>query len=138
MIEDRHLMTKVNFIWPTIDDYDLAMQDRTRTAQDKDIRKGKLAEDIMGIKRYGGANLYSCLYRVDNWIVRCFYRSGKRRPPDDIGDRYREISRFSLATSNETSPLLPIHYIERGLTVDYIDAATSTVERTEVVPIVKM
>jgi hypothetical protein len=131
-------MTKVNFIWPTIDDYDLAMQDRTRTAQDKDIRKGKLAEDIMGIKRYGGANLYSCLYRVDNWIVRCFYRSGKRRPPDDIGDRYREISRFSLATSNETSPLLPIHYIERGLTVDYIDAATSTVERTEVVPIVKM
>ncbi len=131
-------MTKANFIWPTVDDYDLAMQDRAKTALDKDIKRGKLDEDNMGIKRYGGANLYACLYRVDGWMIRCFCRANKRKPPDDITDRYREISKFCLDSSNETSPLLPVTYVERGLSVDYIDPDTSAVERTEIVPIVKM
>jgi hypothetical protein len=131
-------MTKTNFPWPTVDDYDLAMQDRAKLALDKDLQHGTLDEDQMGIKRYGGANLYACLYRVDSWMVRCFCRAGKRKPPDDITERYHEISKFCLASSNEASPLLPVTYVERGLTVDYIDPITNAVERTEVVPIVKM
>jgi hypothetical protein len=131
-------MTKANFIWPTVDDYDLAMQDRAKTALDKDLKRGKLDEDSMGIKRYGGANLYACLYRVDDWMIRCFCRAHKRKPPDDITDRYSEISKFCLASSNEASPLLPVTYVDRGLSVDYINPDTSEVERTEIVPIVKM
>jgi hypothetical protein len=131
-------MTKTNFTWPTVDDYDLAMQDRVRAALDKDLKRGKLDEDSMGIKRYGGANLYACLYRIDDWMIRCFCRANKRKPPDDITDRYREISKFCLDSSNEASPLLPVTYVERGLSVDYIDPDTSAVERTEIVPIVKM
>ena len=131
-------MTIRKFTWPTRDDYDLAMLERSRTVFDPDIRSGNLYQDKMGIRRYGGANLYICIYRVDDWIVRCFCSRPPRKPPDDIKDRYRAIHRFYQNNFDKVSALIPMIYLEQGITVDYVDRYAGIITDTQVLPIVKI
>jgi hypothetical protein len=78
--------------WPSREAYDEAMLDWTHTLHDDELRRGQLQADSFGIIRYGGAGLYVCVYRIDNWLVRCF----RSQPPDDIRERYVAIERFCL------------------------------------------
>jgi hypothetical protein len=134
-------MTISTFTWPTREAYDLAMKERARTVFDKDIRQGTLVVEKMGIRRYGGANLYVCVYRVGDWMVRCFHSNPPQQPPHDIKERYRAIADFYRVHSAQVSALIPLEYIEKGIKVEYVeyrDNEHGKVVNTEVLPIVKM
>jgi hypothetical protein len=134
-------MTATLFTWPTKDDYDLAMLNKAQQVHDKDLRSGELADDPMdflGIRRYGGANLYVSLYRVGNWMARCFCSGPAGKPPDDIRERYQHISKFCQDHHDKVSALLGVYYIEDGITVDYINKETDGFEKTALLPLIKM
>ena len=111
-------MSTENTIWPGRDEYDLAIMHWTETVWDKDLRYGRLDRDVMGIRRYGGANLYVCIYRIGDWMVRCFCINPPRQVPQDIEARYKAIARFCMANSERVSALLPVTYIDNGITVN--------------------
>jgi hypothetical protein len=114
-------------LWPGRDEYDLAMARWTETLFDPELRNGRLDYDHLGIRRYGGANLYTCVYRIGNWMVRCFCSNGKRQPPSDIRERYQAIARFNTVAQGRVSALAAIIYEEQGIQVG-----------TRILPLVKM
>ena len=101
--------------WPVKDEYDLAIANWHSTVFDPEIRTGQLARDNHGIYTYGGANLYICIYRVSDWMVRFFCTNPNHPTPSDIQERYKAIARF--CNSHTLSCLLPIKYVERGILV---------------------
>lgn len=58
--------------WPQKQDYDDAMLEMVKRVKDPVIKFGKLEQDQAGIVRFGGANNYITIYKVDDWMVRCF------------------------------------------------------------------
>lgn len=121
-------MTMAGAPWPTRDEYDIAVARWTETIWDADIRSGTLAYDNMGICRFGGANLYVSIYKIGDWMVRCFCsKPGKKQTPLDIQERYQAIDRFGRTHAQRISALVPITYLEQGITVGM-----------RVLPIVKM
>jgi hypothetical protein len=113
--------------WPTRDAYDAAMLEWRTTLFDPELRQGTLARDAFGIRRYGGAGLYVCVYRIDDWLVRCFRANPPKVPPGDIEERYAVIHEFSRKQGQAVSAFIPITLQGEGLRV-----------RDRVVPIVKM
>jgi hypothetical protein len=114
------------------------MKEKEQRVLDPEIRDGMLHLNKLGGCSYsGGANLYICNYRVDNLMVRCFCATSSRKPPDDIRERYREISNFCLSHLDQVSALLPVHYVEKGIRVDCTDDNDEFVE-TAVFPLVKI
>ena len=101
--------------WPLKEEYDVALMNLRRTVLDLDIRAGQLATDKSGILPYGGANLYICIYRVSDWMVRFFRTNPNYHTPDDIQERYRAIARY--CDEHTLSCLLPVTYIERGILI---------------------
>jgi len=114
-------------LWPTKDEYDVAIARWTETIWDRDLRSGTLACENMGICRFGGANLYVSIYKIGDWIVRCFCSKSSRLPPADIRERYIAIDRFCRANVQRVSALLPVTYLDHGITVG-----------TRTLPLVKM
>ncbi len=126
-MRDNREMVSREELWPGRDEYDLALARWTETLFDPELRSGRLDYDHLGIRRYGGANLYTCVYRIGNWMVRCFCSNGKRQPPTDIRERYQAIARFSTMAQGRVSALATITYEERGIQVG-----------TRILPLVKM
>ncbi len=120
-------MTMAGTRWPTRDEYDIAVARWAETIWDADIRSGTLAYDNMGICRFGGANLYVSIYKIGDWMVRCFCSKPGKQTPVDITERYMAIDRFCHANLQRVSALLPVTYLEQGITVGM-----------RVLPIVKM
>lgn len=110
-------MTTAGFLWPTKDEYDLAIARWQDTIFDPEVRGGLLAYDNMGICRFGGANLYICIYKIGNWMVRCFCSKPSHAAPVDICERYMAIDRFCHKNANRVSALLPVTYLEQGIIV---------------------
>ena len=110
-------MVTAKAFWPTKDEYDIAIARWTETVWDSDIRKGMLAYDDMGICRFGGANLYVCVYKVGGWMIRCFCSNSSHPTPIDIQERYIAISQFCRLNINQVSALIPVIYIQHGITV---------------------
>src|SRR6266581_1729569 len=105
---------QIGSIWPTVQDYDQAMQNRTKTVSDSEIKNGELAIDAAGPMRLnGGGGKYVCVYKVGNWAVRCF----TGYPPSDIDGRYGGITRF-LAQHSKELPFLVNHtWIKDGVRI---------------------
>lgn len=120
-------MTMAGTRWPTRDEYDIAVARWTETIWDADIRSSTLAYDNMGICRFGGANLYVSIYKIGDWMVRCFCSKPGKQTPVDITERYMAIDRYCRANLQRVSALLPVTYLEQGITVGM-----------RVLPIVKM
>ncbi len=110
-------MTTAGFLWPTKDEYDLAIARWQDTIFDPEVRGGLLAYDNMGICRFGGANLYVCVYKIGNWMVRCFCSKPSHAAPVDICERYMAIDRFCRKNGNRVSALIPVTYLEQGIIV---------------------
>jgi len=113
--------------WPTKADYDLAIKNWKQSILDPTISSGTLSQDNMGIHRFGGANLYVNVYKIGNWMIRCFCSNPPRQPPNDIVERYKAIGDFCAQHRQDVSALLPVTFIERGIKV-----------QSQVFPIVKM
>lgn len=103
--------------WPTKEEYDAAVRDWKVTVLDSEIRSGTLAEDAMGIYRFGGANLYVTVYKIGDWLMRCFCSNPPNQTPPDILERYVAIDQFCHEHINRVSALLPISLIEKGIIV---------------------
>ena len=110
-------MTTAGFLWPTKDEYDLAIARWQDTIFDPEVRSGLLAYDNMGICRFGGANLYVCVYKIGNWMVRCFCSKPTHAAPIDICERYMAIDRFCRKNASRVSALIPVTYLEQGIIV---------------------
>lgn len=120
-------MTTSSLLWPTKDEYNFAISQWTQTLSDPDLRNGQLARDQLGICRFGGANLYVCVYKIGNWMVRCFCSNPPNPTPYDICDRYKFIDQFCRMNVGRVSALVPVIYIENGIAVG-----------RRVLPVVKM
>lgn len=110
-------MTTSNLLWPTKDEYNLTISRWKQTLGDADLRSGQLAQDQLGICRFGGANLYVCVYKIGNWMVRCFCSNPPHQTPFDICDRYRAIDQFCRINMGRVSALIPVTYLEQGILV---------------------
>lgn len=110
-------MTTAGVRWPSKDEYDVTIAHWKETVWDQDIRSGMLAYDNLGICRFGGANLYVCVYKIGDWMIRCFCYNAIHPVPADILQRYRAIDRFCRANTNRVSALVPVTYIEQGIAV---------------------
>lgn len=101
--------------WPTALAYDQALLNRATTFLDPTIKQGKLTEDLSGPIRFNGAGKYVCVYRVSNWIVRCFADDA----PDDISDRYRAITAFVEKNRTRLPFLVEHQWIEdKGIRIE--------------------
>ena len=114
-------MPSSNIVWPTPGEYDSALQNRRTTFTDPDIQQGLLHE-IAGrpARLNGGGSKYVCVYRVGNWVVRCFTSDPPNAPPPaDMQLRYRIITAYfsRLRSSPELSFLVPHIWVERGISV---------------------
>ncbi|HJT57761.1 MAG TPA: hypothetical protein VJ761_14770 [Ktedonobacteraceae bacterium] len=108
--------------WPTSHEYDEALLNRHATFRDINIKTGHLMEVRPGepLRLNGGGSQYVCVYRVDQWIVRCFASDPPRHvfPPTDIEQRYRTISSY-LRRMRTTLPfLVQNEWIENGITIN--------------------
>lgn len=110
-------MTMSGLRWPTKDEYDLAIQQWQQTVLDPDVRGGALAQDAMGISSFGGANLYVALYKIGDWMIRCFCSNPPNQTPPDIVERYRAIDRFCRGRAGTMTALLPSLLVEQGIMV---------------------
>ncbi len=120
-------MTTAGFLWPTKEEYDVAIARWQDTIFDSEVRSGMLAYDNMGILSFGGANLYVCVYKIGNWMVRCFCSKPKYAAPVDICERYMAIDRFCHNYAGMVSALIPVTYLDQGIVVS-----------SRILPIVKM
>ncbi len=103
--------------WPTKDEYDVAVQQWQSTILDPDVRGGTLAQDAMGISSFGGANLYVALYKIGDWMIRCFCSNPPNATPPDIVERYHAIDRFCRGRASTMTALLPSLLVEQGIKV---------------------
>src|SRR5579875_1815137 len=105
--------------WPTREAYDAAMLHWQQTLSDPQLRAGQLARvrDSESIARYGGAGLYVCVYRIDDYLVRCFRANPPKEPPADIAERYAVISAFIAQHAAHVPALVPIDYQASGIRV---------------------
>lgn len=121
-------MTTLEAPWPTKDQYDIAIKNWENTIQDPEICNcgGTLAVDNLGgILYMGGANHFVCVYKIGNWIVRCFCVERRNqepydiihRPPHDIRERYKAIDTFCHTKLSNISALVPITYVKSGITI---------------------
>src|SRR5437764_7566794 len=107
MISSRYSGT-----WPTLREYDKALQNRAATVYDLDIKDGKLERDATGpIHLNIGGGKYVCVYRVSNWVVRCF----TGRPPSNLYERYRAISKYLDRHIANLPFLVPYSWVDRGI-----------------------
>jgi len=126
-----------SFSWPTKEDYDMAMESFNENVIDPDLKQGVVKTDRAGMHRFGGAGLYTTLYRVDNMMIRCFCKTPQREPPNDIVMRYWHISAFTQRMQHVPN-LVPVTLVERGIRVAYLDHDTYVQTGIEDVPFVKM
>lgn len=105
--------------WPTREEYDLAMQQWNRTLNDPALRNGELSRSMGNPRRYGGAALYVSVYKISDWMVRCFRSdvTAGTNPPKDITERYQQIAAFTQAHVHDVSALIPIYYLENEIQV---------------------
>lgn len=131
-----------NFRWPTKFDYDIALDDLRHTIiEDTDLRNGRLVMGKTTILHLDRPDSHTCLYRIDNWIVRCFCRVDDNEPNDNIDKRYQQLSNFCHNNLSHVSALIDMKYIERGMKIDFYSNEASddlTFIKSAIVPIIKM
>lgn len=110
-------MTTTSLLWPTKEEYDLAISRWQQTVQDPALRNATLCRDEIGICPFGGANLYVCIYKIGDWMVRCFCSNAPYQPPSDIVMRYKAIADFCNASAFQVSALLPISFLLHGIQI---------------------
>jgi hypothetical protein len=129
--------------WPTRADYDLAMEKLTRNMLDIELRGGKLMTAMSGyLVQYGIPDANTCVYRIDNWMIRCFCRVKEKEPRPFIAERYQKLNKFFRDNGDRVSALVPLDFLEKGIKVDFYerDALNAAVRfiKEDTLPIVKM
>jgi hypothetical protein len=140
---DRYIIGKH---WPTRYDYELALEDLPTNMLDPELRQGNLErhkQTSMLIYR-GRPDSHTCLYRIDDKMIRCFCHAQEERIAyDDILARYKALDLFYRENHTRISALIPIQYVEHGMNIDcykrdlFLDEMVEFIE-TRKMPFVKM
>jgi len=110
--------------WPIIHEYDEALLNRRRSFRDLDIQSGDLAELPPGSPMHlnGGGSQHVCVYRVGNWVLRCFasYPPAKIEPPADIIQRYEKITAYikQQREAGDLMFLVPCELVKPGVNIN--------------------
>src|SRR5438270_97349 len=107
--------------WPTRYDYDIAIENLSQNLLDTELSSGRLASTKSGIIQYATTCSVNCLYRVDNWMVRCFCRFENREPDENITERYQRLGVFFRDNQTRVSALIPLNFLEKGIKVDFFE-----------------
>ena len=102
--------------WPTLAEYNKALESPLNAVLDPDIKAGKLFKDKAGPLYYNEANTgakYVAVYRMSNWIVKCFI--GKA--PPDISQRYQAINKYIKQHETQLSFLVSQYWVEQGMSI---------------------
>jgi len=95
------------FEWPMVHEYDEALLNRRHTFRDPEIQNGVLQESAPGLPMHlnGGGSQHVCVYRIENWVLRCFVSDppANIEPPEDIIPRYQQITDFIKQNKGPTS-----------------------------------
>lgn len=99
--------------WPSAQDYNEAIQNPATSFADRDLRRGTVESNKLGLpKVMSGA--FASVYKINSnespWAVRCFLNS---RP--DHQERYKHISDFVLFDDLECT--VPFYYLEQGIKI---------------------
>lgn len=109
--------------WPSMQDYNEAVQNLNQTIADEHLRSGELQLQKFGLP-FVVSGAFACVYKVrcydGDYAVRCF-----SAPVKDHADRFRRISRFICGDNLPYT--LDFHFIEKGILLN-----------SEWFPIVKM
>jgi len=109
--------------WPTRYDYDTAMEELVENMQNLELRRGHLFKSIKTgfLVQYGNPDAHTCLYRIDNWMIRCFCRVDDKEPNEQIISHYQKLSTFFREHLKHVSALVPLDYIEKGIKVAFFE-----------------
>lgn len=136
--------------WPTRLDYDLALENFTENMLDPELRASKLeVQQRTGMLIHRGRpDAYTCLYRIGDWMIRCFCHSemDDSEARTDLIKRYQLLEQFYRKNHTHVSALVPTCYIEQGIRVDFFKRSIPFISpssaeiyvKTSVVPIIKM
>ncbi len=132
--------------WPTRNDYDYAMEEISEHMLDPDLREGVLERQRRtNMLVHRGRDAYTCLYHIDEWMLRCFCHSEfqEQGTRADVLERYKKLEHFYQKNQTRVSALVPIYYVERGIRVDFFkyDRYSNEIReyiKTADVPFVKM
>ena len=107
--------------WPTPYEYEEALLKHQETFKDPEIQRSELLKRPNGkpARLNDGGTQHVCVYRLGNWVVRCFaadtLNNNNIRPPDDIVQRYEGIIPYLGQVSNSLPFLTRHQWIEDGI-----------------------
>lgn len=97
--------------WPSLQDYNEAMQNSQMTLGDKELRAGKLQLQQFGLP-YVVSGAFACVYKITcantDYAIRCF-----STPVHDQSERYRRMSNFIC--SDNLPYTMDFHFMEKGI-----------------------
>jgi hypothetical protein len=105
-------------IWPTAREYDTALQNAYTTVYDRDLKYGKLLQDVFGplhLNVEEGKN--TCVYKIGDWVIKCFTNT----PPSDIQERYQAINHCLEQHASQLPFLVPQTWVEKALRINEQD-----------------
>ena len=121
---NREPLTPLNIsqlpIWPEVDDYDQGFRNMAVTVYDPSIQTEALAFDSLPLHLNSGTKRYVVVYKLGNWVVKCFCRDTSAReiaiiPPADLRERYQAIAEYTNLHSSVLPFLVPYTWVERGI-----------------------
>src|SRR6266516_311595 len=102
-------------IWHTIQEYDSALREASTRVNDPDIKHRTLLQDASGPVHLNWRKGSVCVYKFDNWIVKCFTGT----PPADMRERYLAISEYFSRHTARLSCLIFQQWIENGIWINH-------------------
>lgn len=100
--------------WPTLDDFNEAVQDAEIAFADEDLRRAEVELTPLGLPKVASGN-FACVYRLNNggksYAAKCFLRNmlGQHQ-------RYSQLSQFVLTTP--MSHMVDFEYQLQGIQID--------------------
>jgi len=110
------LSPHVHQAWPTVHQYDEALLNASSTVYDSDIKHGRLHQDSTGPFHFNDVRAgtrYVCVYRVDDWIVRCLTGN----PPSDLLARYQAINSYHAKYVKQLPFFVPHIWVEPAIKI---------------------
>src|SRR6266487_463380 len=108
-------------VWPTPEEYGDALLNPHTALLNNELKRKQISLDAFGqpLRLNSGGTRYVCVYRLDDWVIRCFAADPSRNifPPPDIEERYHNIITFVQSTGNDLAFLVPNKWTAPGIRV---------------------
>ena len=112
-------------VWPTPEEYEDALLNPYTALFDNELKRKRIWLNTFGrpLRLNSGGNRSVCVYRMDDWVIRCFAADPSKNvfPPPDIEERYRGIITFQQSIGNDLPFLVPNVWTEPGIRVKVND-----------------